>query len=58
MGSATFDHLLTRHFHTQDSKAMGISHMWNLVSLGKIDCDLALPLNAFTELWISDNDFK
>jgi len=58
MGTSTFDHLLTRYFYTAESKALGISHLWHLVSIGKISCDLSLPLSAFTELWILENDFK
>ncbi len=58
MGTASFDHLLTRHFRTKESKGLGISQIWHLVSTGKIDCDLSLPLNYSTELWISDNDYK
>jgi hypothetical protein len=58
MGSATFDHLLSKTFWTEEDKATGISHIWHLVSKRKIDCDLSQPLTPFTELWISDNEYK
>ena len=56
MGQATFDYILTRHFFDKWDRAVGISHVWHLLSTGAIDCDMSLPLNDFTELWVADYD--
>lgn len=51
MGNAPFHYLLSRHFMGL-YKAEGIAHIWYLLATRQLDCDITLPLNDFTELWI------
>lgn len=51
MGNAPFHYLLSRHFMGL-YKAEGIAHIWHLLATRQLDCDITLPLNDFTELWI------
>lgn len=50
-GQASFDFLLNFHFVGQ-AKASGISHIWHLLAMRRLDCDISLPLSNKTELWI------
>lgn len=51
MGNAPFHYLLSRHFMGL-YKAEGIAHIWYLLATRQLDCDITLPLNDFTELWM------
>lgn len=51
MGNAPFHYLLSRHFMGL-YKAEGIAHIWHLLATRQLDCDITLPLNDFTELWM------
>lgn len=51
-GSAGFDQLLSRHFMDGRDKAEGVAHLWHLLAVGRIACDLDLPLSNQTELWV------
>lgn len=51
MGSAPFHYILARHF-MGIYKAEGIAHIWYLLAMRKLDCDITRPLNDFTELWV------
>lgn len=31
----------------------GMAHIWHLLATRKLDCDITLPLNEFTELWVT-----
>lgn len=48
---APFHLAITRHF-IGDERAVGISHLWHLVAMRRLDCDISSPLGDFTELWI------
>lgn len=51
MGGAPIHHLLAKHF-MGIYKAEGIAHIWHLLATRQLDCDISLPLNDFTELWV------
>lgn len=51
MGSAPVHFLLARHF-MGEYRAAGIAHIWHLLATRQIDCDINLPLNERTELWV------
>lgn len=51
-GAVEFHSLLARHFMGM-YRATGISHIWHLVSMHKLKCDLSVPLSDFSELWVS-----
>lgn len=51
MGASTADHLLAKHFMGL-YRAEGISMIWHLLAVRKLDCDMRVPLGLFTELWI------
>ncbi len=53
-GSIEFEQLLDKHFWTADTKAVGISHIWNLVAEGKLACNMSIPLNRYTEVWVPE----
>jgi hypothetical protein len=52
MGGAPFHYVLAKHF-MGIYKAEGVAHIWHLLATRKLDCDISLPLNDFTELWVS-----
>ncbi len=56
MGTATFDHLLARHFFGEVDRAMGISHLWHLLATARMECDWSQPLGYASELWMPDHD--
>lgn len=51
MGSAPFHYLLARHFMGL-YRAEGIAHLWHLLAMRQLDCDISRPLNDFTEFWV------
>lgn len=56
MGSAPFHYILSRHFIGPRDTAGGIAQVWHLLATRQIDCDINLPLNNNTELWIPSYD--
>ena len=55
MGSAPFHYIISRHFMGL-YKAEGIAHLWHLLATRQLDCDISLPLNDLTELWVASYD--
>lgn len=53
MGAATFDYLLAKHFGGIYT-AEGVGHLWWLLATRQLDCDICLPLDGQTELWVPD----
>lgn len=51
MGTSTLDYLLARHFMGM-YRAEGIAHLWYLIAVRKLDCDIACPLGTNTEVWV------
>jgi len=56
MGRSSFDYLLSSTFYSQRTQAVGISHIWHLVSTGKIKCYMHLPLGRKAVLWVSEEN--
>lgn len=54
MGSTQIHYLLARHFMGM-YRDSGIAHVWTLIATRQLDCDMAQPLNEFTEVWIPDD---
>jgi hypothetical protein len=54
-GTLSVDQILARHF-MGNYKAEGLSHVWYLLATRKLDCDMSLPLNNQTELWVPTYD--
>lgn len=52
MGCAPVHYLLARHFMSSFYRAEGISHIWHLLATRQLDCDITLPLNDSTEVWV------
>jgi len=55
MGSAPFHCILACHF-MEIYKTAGIANVWYLLATRQLDCDMTLPLNDFTELWVSSDE--
>jgi hypothetical protein len=55
MGSVPFHHLLARHF-MGDYRGQGIAHLWHLLAIRQLDCDISLPLNDSTNLWVPTDE--
>ncbi|MDH5298123.1 MAG: heteromeric transposase endonuclease subunit TnsA, partial [Desulfobulbaceae bacterium] len=55
MGSTQFHYILARHF-MGGYRAEGIAHIWHLLAVRLLDCDISRPLNDFTELWVPTNE--
>ena len=53
IGSASFDHILARHFPGM-YRAEGIAHLWHLLAIRRLDCDMSLQLSHKTDLWVPD----
>lgn len=51
LGTATTDYLLAKHF-APSRRAEGIAHLWHLVAIRQIDCDICEPLNNDSTLWV------
>ena len=52
LGSAELDYLLNRHFEAKDI-VFGQQYLWALLAQRYIDCDISLPLNGATDLWVA-----
>lgn len=55
MGTVTVDYLLARHFMGL-YRAQGIAHIWHLLAIRALDCDISRPLSNFTELWVPNDE--
>jgi hypothetical protein len=54
--SVPFHLALSTHF-MGDFMAEGVAHLWHLVAVRRLDCDISRPLNNLTELWVvTEND--
>lgn len=51
MGMATVDYLLARCF-PGFYRAQGLAHLWHLLAIRRLECDISRPLGLFTELWV------
>lgn len=50
MGEAPLHYILALHFSGFERE--GTSHLWHLLASRQLDCDVRLPLDDFTSLWI------
>ncbi|PKN07139.1 MAG: heteromeric transposase endonuclease subunit TnsA [Deltaproteobacteria bacterium HGW-Deltaproteobacteria-8] len=55
MGSAPLHYILARHFMGM-YRAEGIAHIWHLLSIRQLDCDISQPLNDATEFWVPTDE--
>ncbi len=55
MGVLPVHYLLARHFMGR-FRAEGIAHLWHLLAVRRLDCDITRPLGDHTELWIPADD--
>ncbi|HBV28688.1 TnsA endonuclease [Serratia proteamaculans] len=55
VGSASVDYLLSRLFLGM-YRPQGIAHIWHLVAIRQLDCDISQPLTMNTELWVTSDD--
>ncbi len=55
MGSAPFHYILASHFNGI-YKAEGVAHIWHLLSMRKLDCDMGHPLGDNTEFWMPTDE--
>jgi hypothetical protein len=54
LGAATPDALLASVYWAPENRAMLLPSVWRLVGIGRIDCDLGLPLTMATRLWLAE----
>lgn len=53
MGCAPIHHLLAKHFRGGEWVwAQGLAHIWHLIAMRRLDCDIHRPLNEHTEVWL------
>jgi len=55
MGSVSIKHLLAK-FCVDSYRSELITHLWHLLAVRKIDCDISQPLSNSTELWIPTDE--
>ncbi len=51
LGTAPLHYLLARHF-MGIYRPQGVAHIWHLLALRRLDCDITRPLTENTELWV------
>lgn len=51
LGSASVDYLLAKHFPGL-YRAEGIAHLWHLLAVRRLDCDIFASLNDNTQVWV------
>jgi hypothetical protein len=54
LGAATPDALLASVYWAPENRAMLLPSVWRLVGIGRIACDLGLPLTMTTRLWLAE----
>ncbi|MCO1334540.1 heteromeric transposase endonuclease subunit TnsA [Microbulbifer sp. OS29] len=54
MGSCSIEYLLARYF-SGIYKDRGLALIWHLLSVRKLECDISIPLNVSTELWVPEH---
>jgi hypothetical protein len=55
MGISTVDYILTRHY-AGIYKDKGLAHIFHLIAIRRLDCDISTPLSHTTELWVTSHD--
>lgn len=53
VGQAPFSQLVASQFAGKWDTATGIAHVWHLVTIGLIECDMTIPLSNNTVVWRS-----
>lgn len=51
MGATPIHYLLARHF-MGNYRGEGIAHIWALIAIRRLECDITQPLTEFTQVWI------
>jgi len=52
LGSVSIDYILAKHF-SGSFRAQGIAHLWHLLAIRQLDCDICDPLNEDTHIWVA-----
>lgn len=55
IGSVPLDNLLTLHFEGS-ARAEGIAHLWHLLAVRRLECDISRALSNLTELWVPTDE--
>lgn len=55
IGSAPLDRILQLHFQGI-ARPEGIAHLWHLLAMRRLECDISRPLTNFTELWVPTDE--
>lgn len=55
MGDAPFHYIHAKHFSSLDA-AEGVSHIWHLLAIQKLECDMTVPLTQESTLWVTGNE--
>lgn len=56
VGHTRVDHLLCFLYVTEEQRAIALGQIWQLVWKKLIGCDLSLPINLHTVIWLKVND--
>lgn len=51
LGSATVEYLLAKHFPGM-YRAEGVAHIWHLLAVRHVECDISEPLDVHTVIWV------
>ncbi|CUS47637.1 MAG: TnsA endonuclease N terminal [Idiomarinaceae bacterium HL-53] len=54
LGQCTIDNLVTSLYKSDKMKLQTLAQVWHLISVSTLACDLSLPLNWQTEVWINE----
>jgi hypothetical protein len=53
-GSTPVQSILSQYF--KDPQSRGTSHIWHLLAMRELECDISQPLNNLSELWVPSNE--
>jgi hypothetical protein len=56
VGHTTIEHLLTHLYVTDVQRGIGLGQTWHLLASKKISCDIRLPLNQHTVIWLNNDE--
>lgn len=55
LGSTSAEYLLAKHFPGV-YRAVGVAHIWHLLAIRQIECDISEPLGMHTDLWVPNGN--
>lgn len=58
IGQSPCSQIVASQYSGKSEVAMGIAHVWHLLSIGVLECDMTLPLSNTTVVWRSSHEHR